>query len=307
YVVEISSEVAGKIEAIHVTSNQLVNKGDILFEIEEEPFLIAIAEAEAALEDAEQQIGGDEKGILAAEASVVEAKVRYETAYKDAMRAATIAKSGAIAERDADIAFAKAEEAKAGIARAEANLEEVKNRFGQQGDQNTKFKQALAKLEQARLNLTYSSVVAPADGVVSNMKLEVGQYASPGARLVSLISIKDVWIEAYLRENNLGNLQPGNPVQIALDSAPGKIFEGVVDSISYGVKWNRNEKQGELASISTNSGWLRDPQRFPVIIKFRDASSAGLQREGGQADIIIYASDNWILNVLGKLWIRVIT
>lgn len=307
YVVQVTSEVAGKIDTIHVESNQIVKKGDLLFEIEEEPFLIAIAEAEAALQDAQQQVGGDEKGILAAEASVVETKVRYETAYKDAMRAATIAKSGAIAARDVDIAFAKAEEAKAGIARAEANLEEVRNRFGQQGDQNTKFKQALAKLEQARLNLNYSNVLAPADGVVSNMKLEVGHYASPGTRLVSVISVKDVWIEAYLRENNLGNLKQGDPVDIALDSAPGRVFDGVVDSISYGVKWNRNEKQGELASISTNSGWLRDPQRFPVIIKFSDEQTVGLRREGGQADVIVYASDSWLLNFLGKVWIRVTT
>lgn len=307
YVVEVASEVPGKIETIHIKSNQLVKKGDVLFEIEEEPFLIAIAEAEAALQDVQQQVGGDEKGILAAEASVVEAKVRYETAYKDAMRAATISKSGAIAARDADLAYAKAEEAKAGIARAEANLEEVKKRLGQEGDQNSKFKQALARLEQARLNLAYSNITAPTDGVVSNMKLEAGHYASPGARLVSIISIKDVWVEAYLRENNLGNLEPGNKVDIALDSAPGRVFKGVIDSVSYGVKWNRNEKSGELATISANSGWLRDPQRFPVIIKFTDQSSAGLLREGGQADIIVYSDSNWLLNALGKVWIRVIT
>ena len=66
----------------------------------------------------------------------------------------------AIAARDADLAYAKAEEAKAGIARAEANLEEVKKRLGQEGDQNSKFKQALARLEQARLNLAYSNIMA---------------------------------------------------------------------------------------------------------------------------------------------------
>jgi multidrug resistance efflux pump len=307
YIVKVASEVPGKLEKIHVVSDQYVNKGDLLFEVEEEPYLIAIQEAEAALEDARQQIGGDEKGILAAEAGVVEAKVRYETAYKDAMRASAISKSGAIAERDVDIAFAKAEEAKAGIAKAEASLEEVKKRFGQQGTQNTKFKKALAQLEQARLNLKYTNITAPSDGVVSNMKLEVGHYASTGAMLVSVISVKDVWVEAYLRENNLGNLKHGNKVEIALDSAPGKVFSGEVESISYGVKWNKNEKQGELATIATNSGWLRDPQRFPVVIKFSDDTSVGFRREGGQADVIVYTGENWLMNALGKLWVRVIT
>jgi multidrug resistance efflux pump len=307
YVVEVASEVPGKIRDIHVTSNKMVKKGDVLFELDDEPFLIALAEAEAALEDAKQQLGGDEKSVLSAEASLAEAKVRYQTAYKDAMRATTIGKTGAIAARDVDLAVAKAEEAKAGIARAEANLEEVKNRLGLQGEQNPKFKQALARLEQARLNLAYSNIIAPTDGVVSNMKLEAGHYASPGARLVSIISVKDVWIEAYLRENNLGNLEPGDKVDIALDSAPGRVFKGEVESLSYGVKWNSKEKAGELSAISTNSGWLRDPQRFPVIIKFTDESSVGLRREGGQADVIIYASDSMLLTALGKLWIYVIT
>ena len=286
-----------------------MEKGELLFEIEQEPFLIAIREAENALEDARQQIGGDEKNIAAAEAALAEAKVRYSTALKDAKRAAAIADTGAIAKRDVDLAFAKAEEAKAGIAKAEAGVEEAKSRYGSEGVENTKFKKALAQLEQARLNLTYTEIRAPEDGVVSNMKLEVGQYASPGAKLVSFISTKDVWIEAYLRENNLGHLEPGDPVEVALDSAPGKVFDAKVESISWGVKWNKSEKIGELTSVSTNSGWLRDPQRFPVYIKFTDDETVGLRllREGGQADIIAYTGDNWLLNGLGGLWIRVVS
>jgi multidrug resistance efflux pump len=307
YIVKVASEIPGKIEKIHVVSDQYVEKDELLFEIEQEPYLIAIQEAEAALEDARQQIGGDEKGIAAAEANVVEAKVRYETALKDAKRAAAIAKSGAIAARNVDIAYARVEEAKAGIAKAEAGLEEARKRFGKQGTENTKFKKALAQLEQARLNLTYTTIKAPYDGVVSNMQLEVGHYASPGAMLVSFISTKDAWVEGYLRENNLGNIKTGNKVEIALDSAPGRVFSGVVESVSYGVKWNKNEKQGELASVTTNSGWLRDPQRFPVVIKFIDDATVGFRREGGQADIIIYTSDSWVMNLLGKLWVRIIT
>ncbi len=309
YVVQIASEVSGKIAAIHAHSDQYVEKGTLLFEIEQESFLIAIREAENALEDARQQIGGDEKGIAAAEASLAEAKVRYSTALKDAKRAADIADTGAIAKRDVDLAFAKAEEAKAGIAKAEAGIEEAKSRFGSEGVENTRFKKALAQLEQARLNLTYTDIRAPEDGVVSNMKLEVGQYASPGAKLVSFISTKDVWIEAYFRENNLGHLKPGDPVDVALDSAPGQVFDAKVESISWGVKWNKGEKIGELSTVSTNSGWLRDPQRFPVYIKFTEEENVrvGLLREGGQADVIAYTNGNWLLNGLGGLWIRVVS
>jgi len=307
YIVPISSEVAGKIDKIYLQSDQMVEKGDLLFEIEKEPYLIAIRDAENALEDARQQIGGDEKSIAAAEAVVIEAKVRYATALKDAKRAAAIADTGAIARRDVDIAYAKAEEARAGIAKAEAGLQEVISRYGKEGIENTKYQKALAQLEQAKLNLSYTEVRAPYEGVISNMKVDVGQYASPGARLVSFISTKDVWIEAYLRENNLGHIRPGQPVEVALDSAPGRVFNARVESVSWGVKWNKNEKPGDLAVIATNSGWLRDPQRFPVYLKFTDDSTMGLRREGGQADVIIYSSDSWLLNKIGQLWIRLVS
>lgn len=307
YIVPIASEVPGRVESIHVVSDQIVKQGTLLLEIEKEPYEVAVREAEVALQDAVQQVGGDEKGIVAAEATLDEAKVRYQTALKDARRAAAIADTGAIAARDVDIAYAKAEEAKAAIAKAQAGVEEARNRFGQEGEENTRYRKALAQLEQARLNLQYTEIYAPYDGVVSNMKLEVGQYASPGAKLFSFISTKDVWVEAYLRENNLGNLAVGNPVDIVLDSAPGRVYSGRVDSVSFGVKWNRNEVPGDLAVVSTNSGWLRDPQRFPVVIKFDDERPRGLLREGGQADVMIYTGDSFIMNGLGWIWARLIS
>jgi multidrug resistance efflux pump len=307
YIVPISSEVPGRVEKIHVISDQIVKQGALLIEIEKEPYEVAVREAEVALQDAVQQVGGDEKGIVAAEATLDEAKVRYQTALKDARRAAAIADTGAIAARDVDIAYAKAEEAKASIAKAQAGVEEARNRFGQEGEENTRYRKAMAQLEQARLNLQYTEIYAPYDGVVSNMKLEVGQYASPGAKLFSFISTKDVWVEAYLRENNLGNLAPGNPVDIVLDSAPGRVFSGRIESVSYGVKWNKNEVPGDLAVVSTNSGWLRDPQRFPVVIKFGDDRPRGLLREGGQADVMIYTGDSFIMNSLGWTWARLIS
>ncbi len=307
YIVPIAAEVPGRVEKIHVVSDQYVREGDLLLEIEKDSYLIAMQEAEVAMQDAEQQVDGDEKGIAAAEASLVEAEVRYQTALKDARRAAAIADTGAIAARDVDIAFAKAEESRAAIVRAEAGVEEAKNRFGQQGVENTRYKKALAQVEQARLNLRYTDIYAPHDGVVSNMKLEVGQYASPGGKLFSFISTKDVWIEAYLRENNLGNLKPGNTVEIALDSAPGRVFKGSLESISYGVKWNKSETPGDLAVVTANSGWLRDPQRFPVVIKFDDDETVGLRREGGQADIIVYTGDSYLMNALGWAWVRLVS
>jgi multidrug resistance efflux pump len=112
-------------------------------------------------------------------------------------------------------------------------------------------------------------------------------------------------VEAYLRENALGNVKPGDEADLVLDIAPGRVFRGVVASTGLGVDWGRATKAGSLPQISNPSDWLREPQRFPVVIRFADDEAKGLRREGGQADVIIYTQGSRALRPLGWLWIRV--
>ena len=102
-------------------------------------------------------------------------------------------------------------------------------------------------------------------------------------------------------------MKPGNPVEIALDSAPGRIFHGEVVSTGFAVDWKNAADAGRLQSVSSENSWLRDAQRFPVIIRFNDESARGMLRAGGQADITVYTSGNWITNALAWLWMRFIT
>jgi len=105
-----------------------------------------------------------------------------------------------------------------------------------------------------------------------------------------------------MRENSIGNVKPGDEVDILLDVAPGRIFKGEVASIGYGV--GETDEEGELYEIQSTSGWLRDSQRFPVIIHFSDDTAKGYRRYGGQADVVIYTGDHWVLNSLGWMLIR---
>jgi len=113
-----------------------------------------------------------------------------------------------------------------------------------------------------------------------------------------------VWVEAYMRENSIGNIKPGDAVDIALDVAPGEIFKGTVVSTGFGVSWGESSKPGELPQIKATKSWLRDPQRFPVLIKFDGEMPEGTRRVGGQADIIVYTGDNFVMNALGWSVIR---
>ena len=117
-------------------------------------------------------------------------------------------------------------------------------------------------------------------------------------------SAGDVWVKAYLRENSLEHMQKGNPVEISLDALPGRIFLGEVSSIGFAVRPPSSGDAGELENVKEDSGWLRDAQRFPVIIHFSDDAARGFLRHGAQADVQIYTGDNTIVNALGRLWIR---
>lgn len=101
-------------------------------------------------------------------------------------------------------------------------------------------------------------------------------------------------------------MKPGDQVEFALDVAPGRIFKGKVRSIGYGVSTG-NTNRGDLPSVSGNQSWLRDPQRFPVIVTFNQEKMKPLLRLGGQADVIVYTGDHGFLNALGRFRIRLLS
>ena len=113
-----------------------------------------------------------------------------------------------------------------------------------------------------------------------------------------------------MRENQLGNVQPGQKVTVALDIKPGKLFKGRVHSIGWGVSQGDEAPTGQLATIPADQGWLRDPQRFPVriLVLPDEAKEAGIDdgRSGAQANVMIFTDDHSILNPIGRLWIRMV-
>ena len=92
-----------------------------------------------------------------------------------------------------------------------------------------------------------------------------------------------------------------------LDALPGQVFSGTVASIGFAVSQPSGGKAGEVETVNSSSGWLRDAQRFPVIIRFDDDGTRGFRRYGGQADVQFYTGDHAILNALGRLWIRLMS
>ena len=305
YVVPVAPEVAGKLVNVNVSFSQQVKKGDLLATIDKRPYENALAQAEAALELAGQDIGASTEQVSAAEAKLAQQEAQLAYVAQEASRYAQLAKTGVISQSEAERSQTELRKAEANVRAAEADLDKAKEQLGADGENNPKIRQATAALRQAHLDLSNTEIRASADGIITNVNIEVGQYANPGQPLMTLLSQKDIWIEAYMRENNLGNLFIGAPVDVALDIAPGRVFKAEVVSLTVGVDWQNNGgKTGSLPSVPKDGGWLREAQLFPVIVRFKDDIADGKRYEGGQADVVIYTSGNFLLNGLAWLEIR---
>lgn len=307
YVVPVVPQVSGVITEVAVGLNEPVKAGQVLAKIAVEDYDLAVANAKAALEQAGQDVGANTADVASATAAVAEARAALELSESQVVRIEKAYESAAVSEADVDKARANVDLSKAQLANAEGALEQAKQRMGQAGAGNPKLKSAQAALEDAQLDLSRTVLRAPRDGGVTNVRIEQGQYANVGQPLMTFIGSDTAWIEAYMRENSLGRVKPGDTVDIVLDIQPGKIFKGTVQSTGYGVSWGNADDASKLPKISAPRDWLRDPQRFPVVISFDIEEARGLLREGGQADVVIYTSDNGLFNVVGRMWIRLIS
>lgn len=300
FVIPIVPQVAGKISTIYIGGDKTVTEGELLFEIEESDYQLAVENAQIELDLAGQNVGADTASVAAAKANVEKAKADLVAKEANANRIFKVEAQGVISKAQGDEARGILAGAQQNVINAQASYVKAQQLLGKQGSENTKIQSALTALSQAKLNLSRTKITAPSDGVISYSKINVGHYAAVGSKIMTFIDTDYFWIEASYRENNLGNIKKGDSVDIVLDSAPGDIFSGTIVSIGYGVSFDKSV-QGELPTPAKTTGWMREAQRFTVIIKFNDGVAKELLREGGQADVITYTDNNVILNGLGKI------
>lgn len=307
YVIPIVPQVSGRVIEVLVQQNQIVAPGDILFRIDPSDYQLAVENAEAALELAGQEIGAGMATVVTAQAQLVVAETNVEHVNAQSARVFEMEKKNVLSHSDGDKARAAIKQSKAEVVSATANLDKAKQSLGKAGNENPRIRAAMAQLKKTQLDLSRTVVLAPSLGGITNLQIDIGFYAQAGAAAMTFIEGNTAWIQVNLRENNLANLAIGNPVDIALDVDPGTIYRGTISSIGFAVDTSSTSAVGGLATVESKSGWLRDAQRFPVMITFDDDSTKGKRRLGGQADVQIYTGDNWFVNSLGWLWIRVLS
>lgn len=307
-VVPVAAEVSGIVTEVAVTNNEFVSAGQELFHIDLDKYQLAVDTAQANLQSARQATGASTANVEAARASVQAARAGVMRADQDAVRLRRIKQEdpGAISDRRLEQAESALSVSQSQLAASQANLEKAIQDLGESGEENSRILQAQSALEQAELDLVRTTVRAPDDGLVTDVRVDKGNFASAGAPLMTFIGIDNIWIRADFTENNLGNIKPGNSVEIVFDSMPGHVLSGRVRGTGYGVSVDTTPL-GSLPTVDNNRQWLRDAQRFPVDVEFQleDRSQRQGIRVGAQASVIVYTGNNWLFNFVGKVYIRV--
>ena len=311
FVVPVAAEVAGKVKAVHIRNNDEVQPGQLLFEIHPEPYRIALDRARADLETMRGSVKASGAGVDSARASLAAARASYDMAQRDAVRLQKLHEedAGAISVRRLETAQATRDESLSKVHRAQADLRKAQEAAGEISDSNTQMRSALGAVEKAELDLARTRVLAPSRGVVTDLRTDVGHFAQPGAPVMTLIAVHDLWISADLTENNIGHVNVGDPVDIVLDVLPGEVLKARVRSIGAGVGTGQQSPPGSLPTVENSRDWLRQAQRIPVSVEFDPAEVPRLKgvRVGGQADVLVYTGEHALMNPLGALYMRVLS
>jgi membrane fusion protein, multidrug efflux system len=239
----IAPKVSGFIAQLAVTDNQHVHAGDLLIKLDDRDYRAALAKADAAVAIQQATLANldatrhlQESVIAQAQAEIAATDAEITRTHDDQVRAEQLVTSGVESTQDFQKADADYKEALAAGEKTRASLTSAQRQLDVIGTQKQQAQAALAQSvadrDLAQLNLTYTELRAPIDGVVGNRSAQTGAYATTGSQLISLVPSHGLWIDANFKESQLVLVRPGSPAIVEVDSIPGTIFHGHVISVA---------------------------------------------------------------------------
>lgn len=287
--------VSGFVKEVRVKDNQMVKKGDTLFILDDRDLALKVQQAEAALATAESNlsaaqattnaskaiISSTQAGISTADAQIEEAKVTVWRATQDYERYANLIKDHTITQQQYEQALA----AKQTAERQLQVLVQQKNQVAQQtntvssqsnatssqiGVASAIIKQRQVDVADARLNLSYTVVTAPATGLASKVNVQEGQLLQPGQSLFSIVLSNDIWIVANFKETQFEKMRIGQKVTVNVDAYPGHSFDATLTSFSPAT----GSRFALLPPDNASGNFVKVVQRLPVKIEFTNPSDS---------------------------------
>jgi membrane fusion protein (multidrug efflux system) len=297
----IAPKVAAFIARVLVDDNQHVKVGDTLVVLDDRDLRVKLDQAEADLRDAEASVGtrgraGQATAQLQAtraqaaslQAAVAAAESNYRKASADLERYRGLAAQKIIPAQQLDAA-------QAAVTAAAANLEAARRQAAAGGSQvsasgaavrgaDARLAAAQAGVENARLQLSYAHITAPASGVIAKRNAETGAFVQVGQSLMSIVPDRDVWVTANLKETQLANVRVGDPVEFSVDAYPGHTFHGKVESLSPAT----GARFALLPPDNATGNFTKVVQRVPVKVAVDQSNDPALPlRPGMSVDVAI--------------------
>lgn len=286
--VAISADVAGRVKEVAVRDNQLVRKGTVLFRLDDAPFRIAVDEMGAQLSAARlkvEMLKANYRQRLSDLGSAVDTLKFQQTEYDRQRR---LFASGIASQSQVDHALHALDEARAQLGGVKQQVSAVVASLAGNPniapERHPEVQQAQALLDRAKLNLSYTVVKAPADGVVTRVEeLQVGSHINASTPVFALVSTHDIWIEANFKEDQLAHMRPGQTATVQIDRYPGKTFAGKVVSVSPGT----GSQFSVLPPENATGNWVKVVQRVPARIELDHLDLAFPLQGGLSADVSV--------------------
>ena len=263
--ISISTDVSGRVDKIYIRDNQPVKAGQVLFSLDQRPFMIAVEEAKAQLAAVRLQVEAMKATYRQklAEAQATQATVSYEKGEFE--RQKQLLTSGAASKQQFDRASQAFQTDSAQLVSKQQDVANTLASLGGDPDlpvrKHPMVQHAQAALDRAELNLSYTAIHAPENGIVTKVEqLQVGDYVNASTPLFSLLSSDRIWVEANFKETELTHMRPGQSAMVTVDTYPDVEFPARVESLSPGTGLTFSLLPAENAT----GNWVKVVQRLPV-------------------------------------------
>lgn len=306
YVVQVAARIDGQVTDVFVTENQPITAGQPLFRIDPRPYEHKLAVLEARLALAKSQVSQLESELAAVKADGERVFAEDDFASSIFQQESAIFKGEATTERRLLDATQKRKTAQAAREKHRAMVHKAEEALAAKvGTEHALVAEAEALVREAKLNLSWTTVVAPVDGYATNVMLRPGAYATAGKPVMTCIDGTRWWIVANLRENGLEHIREGQPAGLTFNSYPGRVFNGVVETVGWGVGEGQGVPSGELPVVPGQRAWLRPAQRFQIRIRPELPDDIKL-RVGCTSTVTVYTQTEGDISQASRAWQQVI-
>ena len=289
--IAIAPTVAGRVVAVNVSELQRVRAGDQLFQVDPKPYHLALVQSEAAVSAARLQVEQLKAAYrqAAAQASLAADNATFlesELTRQEALSGKGVASSATVDDARHQARQAR-EQADVAALTAAAALAALGGEPDAETDSHPMVQAALAELDRARYNLSVTSVVAPADGIIYQAaSFREGAMLAEGQAVFSLVETENAWVDANFKETQLTDIAVGQPAEVIFDALPGQDFTGHVEAIGAGT----GAEFSLLPAQNATGNWVKVTQRVPVRIRLDDPAAAATLSSGLSAEVTVDTS-----------------